>query len=70
MAQWEPGAASDLMTFAANNSLDAEVGNFQAQIDAWADGLGGPANQRFPFGRYTAEVTASAGQVLRIEFDM
>lgn len=70
MANWNPQAAKDLMAFAANHDMTAQVAAFEAHIDAWANGLNGHASAYFDFGRYTADVTGNAGQVLGITFDM
>jgi hypothetical protein len=69
MAHWNPAAANDLMAFAANNGLGPMVGQFQHNVDLWADALLAHANASFQFGNYQAEVTADAGQVHRIQFD-
>lgn len=69
MAVWSPAAANDLMAFAANNGLTANIGAFQNQVNNWADALPADANRIFQFGNYYADVTADTGQVLRIQFD-
>ena len=70
MAQWNPTAAKDLMAFAANHNMTNAVNAFEAHVDNWANGLAAHTVQSFPFGRYTAEVTADSNQVHRIQFDM
>lgn len=70
MATWTPTAAQDLMAFAANHDMTAQVGPFQAMINAWADGLHARTIQNFHFGRYRAEVVGDNHQVIKMTFDL
>jgi hypothetical protein len=70
MANWSAAASNDLMAFSSNHDLGQEIGQFQTDVENWADGLGAESNQTFPFGRYTVRVFATPGQINRIEPDM
>jgi hypothetical protein len=70
MADWNPRAANELMAFSSNHGLDSEIGQFQTDVDNWADGLGAETNESFPLGRYTVRVFASPGEINRIEPDL